>query len=98
MAEFCAPQNAGFSLFLPLHNPNNRLENISIFYLLPLQLSSQKYIILSKTYWVGGFCPPPPCIPQTKSLAPNKQSILLCHIPQRDGRVTSHVWANRRVS
>jgi hypothetical protein len=46
---YSLPRKTHFlKFFLPLHYPNNYLENISMFYLAPLQLSSQKTILRLK--------------------------------------------------
>jgi len=54
---FCVPYNAGFPFSLYLHHQNNRLENISVYYL-PLFNPVAKNLFLGrKKYW-RDICPP----------------------------------------
>ena len=57
MPLFCVMYNAGFPFSLYLHHQNNRLENISIYYL-PLFNSVTKNLFLGKKKYWRGICLP----------------------------------------
>jgi hypothetical protein len=50
--------NAGFSFFLSLYQPNNSLENISIFSFSPSSSQYKKSIVMYKKFLRGNPCTP----------------------------------------